>query len=357
MPGSRHARPRVVPDCTTPATPLLCGRCWTRIAAALDVGGRLASLSTYLGHVEPSMTYWYLDAAPELMALAAEQLERSIGQHAMITLSTAIQAFFSDRLVRERNASPHTIASYRDTLRLLLTFASQRTGKQPTKLTLEDLDAALIGAFLDHLERERGCSARTRNLRLTAIRSLFRYCALRFPEHAALIERVLAIPPKRHDRALVTFLTEPELDALLDTPDRSTWTGRRDHALLLLAAQTGLRASELIALTPADIHPGTGAHVTTLGKGRKRRITPLTKETIAVLSAWITERAGTDTTPLFPTRTGRQLTRDALARRLTKYSAQASRALPLAAREERHPARAQPHRRDAAAARRHRHHA
>jgi site-specific recombinase XerD len=246
----------------------------------------------------------------------------------VITLSTAIQGLFTDRLVRERDASPHTIASYRDTIRLLLVFVSKRTGKQPTKLTLEDLDAAVIGAFLDHLERERGCGARTRNLRLTAIRSLFRYCALRYPEHAALIERVLAIPPKRHDRALVTFLTEPELDALLHAPDRSTWTGRRDHALLLLAAQTGLRASELIALTPADIHQSTGAHLTTLGKGRKRRITPLTKETVAILAAWIAERAGTDSTPLFPTRTGRQLTRDALARRLTKHSAQAAERCP-----------------------------
>jgi integrase/recombinase XerD len=246
----------------------------------------------------------------------------------VITLSTAIQGFFTDRLVRERDASPHTIASYRDTIRLLLTFASQRTAKQPTKLTLDDLDATLIGAFLDHLERERGCGARTRNLRLTAIRSLFRYFALRYPEHAALIERVLAIPPKRHDRALVTFLTEPELDALLAAPDRSTWTARRDHTLLLLAAQTGLRASELIALTPADIHPGSGAHVTTLGKGRKRRITPLTKQTVAVLGVWITERAGTDTTPLFPTRTGRQLTRDALARRLNKYTAPAAEHCP-----------------------------
>jgi len=246
----------------------------------------------------------------------------------MITLSPAVQSFFTDRLVRERNASPLTVASYRDTIRLLLLFASQRSGKQPTKLTLEDLDANLIGAFLDHLEKDRGCGARTRNLRLTAIRSLFRYCALRYPEHAALIERVLAIPPKRHDRALVTFLTEPELDALLDAPDRSTWTGRRDHALLLLAAQTGLRASELIALTRADLHLTTGAHVTTVGKCRKRRITPLTKETVAVLSTWISERGGTDTAPLFPTRTGRPLTRDALARRLTKYSAHAAERCP-----------------------------
>jgi integrase/recombinase XerD len=246
----------------------------------------------------------------------------------MITLSTAIQGFFSDRLVHQKGASPHTIASYRDTIRLLLTFASQRTGKQPTKLTLDDLDAATVGAFLDHLERERGCSARTRNLRLTAIRSLFRYCALRSPEHAALIERVLAIPPKRHERALVTFLTEPELDALIDAPDRSTWTGRRDHTLLLLAAQTGLRASELTALTPEDIHLGTGAHVTTTGKGRKRRITPLTNDTVTAINAWITERHGDRTTPLFPTRTGRQLTRDALARRLTKYTAQAALRCP-----------------------------
>ena len=156
--------------------------------------------------------------------------------------SAALQAFFSDRLLRQRNASPHTIASYRDTLRLLLTFASQHTGKPPSKLQLEDLDATMIAAFLDHLEHERGNSVRTRNARLTAIQSLFRYAALRFPEHAALIERVLAIPPKRLDRTLISYLTEPEIDALLATPDRSTWTGRRDHALLLLAAQTGLRA-------------------------------------------------------------------------------------------------------------------
>jgi integrase/recombinase XerD len=273
----------------------------------------------------------------------------------MITISTAVQAFFTDRLIRERSASPHTIASYRDTLRLLLVFTSQRTGKQPTKLTLEDLDATLISEFLDHLEAERGCGARTRNLRLTAIRSLFRYCALRHPEQAALIERVLAIPPKRHARALVTFLTEPEFDALIDAPDRSTWTGRRDHALLLLAAQTGLRASELIALTPAHLHLSTGAHVTTLGKGRKRRITPLTKETVAVLSAWITERAGSDTAPLFPTRTGRALTRDALARRLTKYAAQATERCPPLREKNVTPTRAQAHRRDAPAARRHRH--
>src|SRR5208282_2450670 len=166
----------------------------------------------------------------------------------MTMLATTLQTFFTDRLIRQRQASPHTLAAYRDTLRLLLVFASARRGVEPSKLDIDDLDAPLIGAFLDHLERERENSVRTRNARLAAIRSLFRYAALRHPEHAAVIERVLAIPPKRFDRRLITFLTEPELSALLAAPDRSTWTGRRDHTLFSLAAQTGLRASELIGL-------------------------------------------------------------------------------------------------------------
>ena len=160
----------------------------------------------------------------------------------MSMLAPTLQAFFSERLIRERHASPHTIAAYRDTMKLLLGFAAERISVEPCKLDLDQLDAPLIGAFLDHLEQERGCSARTRNTRLAAIRSLFRYAALRHPEHAQTIERVLAIPPKRHERALVTFLTEEEIDALLAAPDRSTWTGRRDHAIIMLAAQTGLRA-------------------------------------------------------------------------------------------------------------------
>ena len=213
-------------------------------------------------------------------------------------------------------------------MRLLLAFTAQRTGKQPSKLSFDHLDAPLISAFLDHLERDRGCGPRTRNTRLAAIRSLFRYGALRHPEHAATIERVLAIPLKRHDRTLVTFLTKPELDALLAAPDQSTWTGRRDHAMLILAAQTGLRASELVNLTPADIELGAGAHVNTLGKGRRQRITPLTKATVTSLKAWLSERRGSDHDPLFPTRTGAALTRDALARRLTKYSDQAARGCP-----------------------------
>jgi site-specific recombinase XerD len=246
----------------------------------------------------------------------------------MSMLAPTLQAFFSERLIRERHASPHTIAAYRDTMKLLLGFAAERISVEPCKLDLDQLDAPLIGAFLDHLEQERGCSARTRNTRLAAIRSLFRYAALRHPEHAQTIERVLAIPPKRHERALVTFLTEEEIDALLAAPDRSTWTGRRDHAIIMLAAQTGLRASELTGLDRADVHLGTGAHVSCLGKGRKQRITPLTQTTIAVLRTWLKERAGEQHDPLFPTSTGRRLSRDALERRLAKHTTNAAGSCP-----------------------------
>ncbi len=172
----------------------------------------------------------------------------------MSALAPTLQAFFTDRLVRQRQASPHTITAYRNTWRLLIVFTAQRLGKAPGRLDVADLDAPLIAAFLDHLEHDRANSTRTRNARLAAIHSLFRFAALRHPEHAADIERVLAIPSKRADRALVTYLTEPELDALLASPDRGTWTGRRDHALIMLAAQTGLRASELTALTCADVY-------------------------------------------------------------------------------------------------------
>jgi len=205
----------------------------------------------------------------------------------MSALAPTLQAFFTDRLLRQRMASPHTVAAYRDTLRLLLRFAAVRLNIEPSKLDIDHLDAPLIGAFLDHLEHQRGNSARTRNARLAAIRSLFRYAALRHPEHAAVIERVLAIPQKRFERRLITFLNEPELEALLAAPDLTTWIGRRDYALIALAAQTGLRASELTGLRCGDVHFGTGAHVSCMGKGRKQRITPLTKAIVTVLRAWL----------------------------------------------------------------------
>jgi site-specific recombinase XerD len=252
----------------------------------------------------------------------------------MSLLAPTLQAFFTDRLISQKRASAHTIAAYRDTIRLLLAFAAQHTAKPPSDLDIDDLGAPLIGAFLDHLEHERGNTIRTRNARLAAIRSLFRYAALRHPEHAATIQRVLAIPAKRTDHALVTFLTDPELQALLGAPDRSTWIGRRDHALILLAAQTGLRASELISLTCGDLRLGTGAHVNCIGKGRKQRITPLTKQTVTAMRAWTRERDGQPHDPLFVTSTGRKLTRDALERRLAKHAATAATACPsLAAKK------------------------
>jgi len=246
----------------------------------------------------------------------------------MSLLAPTLQAFFTDRLIGQKRASAHTIAAYRDTIRLLLAFAAQQASKAPSDLDVDDLRAPVIGAFLDHLEHERGNTIRTRNARLAAIRSLFRYAALRHPEHAATIQRVLAIPTKRHDQALVTFLTEPELQALLDAPDQTTWIGRRDHAMILLAAQSGLRASELIGLTCGDLRLGTGAHVSCLGKGRKQRITPLTTQTVTVMRTWARERDGHPDDPLFPTSTGRRLTRDALERRLTKHAATAAAACP-----------------------------
>jgi len=243
-------------------------------------------------------------------------------------LAATLQAFFTDRLIRQRQASPHTLAAYRDTLRLLLVFASVKHGLEPSKLDLDNLDAPLVGAFLDHLEHQRENGVRTRNARLAAIRSLFRYAALRHPEHAAVIERVLAIPPKRFDRRLVTFLSEPEIDALLAAPAPSTSTGRRDRALLALAAQTGLRASELIGLQCGDVHLGAGAHVSCLGKGRKLRITPLTSSMVGVLRVWLAERAGQPAEPLFTTQTGKALSRDALEHRLAKYVQIAARTCP-----------------------------
>jgi site-specific recombinase XerD len=241
---------------------------------------------------------------------------------------TDTQAFFTDRLVGQRQASAHTIAAYRDTIRLLLAFAAEHAGKAPSDLDIDDLAAPLIGAFLDHFEHERANTIRTRNARLAAIRSLFRYAALRHPEHAATIQRVLAIPSKRHDQALATFLTDHELQALLDAPDRSTWIGRRDHAMILLAAQTGLRASELIGLRCSDLRLGTGAHVNCLGKGPQATHHAATKQTVTVMRAWSRERDSQPGDVLFATSTGRPLTRDALERRLTKHAATATATCP-----------------------------
>ena len=246
----------------------------------------------------------------------------------MSALAPTLQAFFTDRLLTQRQVSPRTVAAYRDTLRLLLGFAQQRTGTPPCRLDLADLDADLIAAFLTHLERDRRNGVRTRNARLAGIHSLFRYAALRHPEHAESIARVLAIPAKRYDRTLVCFLSPAEVDALLAAPDRSTWLGRRDHALLVLAVQTGLRVSELTALTIAGLHLDHGPHVSCHGKGRKERATPLTRQTVDVLRAWMRERAGSATDPMFPTRQGHPLSVDAIQWLLAKHVRAAAPSCP-----------------------------
>jgi integrase/recombinase XerD len=246
----------------------------------------------------------------------------------MTLLAPTLQAFFTDRLASQRGASPNTVAGYRDTFRLLLAFTADRTGKQPCQLDLGDLDAPLVAAFLEHLEQDRHNSIRTRNNRLAAIHSLFGYAALRHPEHAASIQRVLTIPTKRFERNVVTYLTDDEVDALLAACDTTTWTGRRDHAMLLLAIQTGLRISELARLTIADVVIGTGAHVHTVGKGRKERRTPIVPATVAVLRTWLTERHGSPPEPLLPTSTGRPLSRDAIEHRIAHHVSIAGKSCP-----------------------------
>ena len=208
----------------------------------------------------------------------------------MTLLAPALPTFFSDRLITQRNSSPQTIGAYRDTFRLLLRFAQEQTSKAPFELDIDDLDAPLIGAFLKHLEEDRGNSPRTRNARLGAIHSFYRFAALEHPEHAATIARVMAIPTKRHERNTLSYLDLDEIKALLAAPDRGTWLGRRDHALLLVMIQTGVRVSELVSLRVGDVHLGTGAHCRVTGKGRKKRATTLTGETVTILRAWLKER-------------------------------------------------------------------
>ena len=246
----------------------------------------------------------------------------------MSALAPTLQAFFTDRLATQRHASGRTVAAYRDTFRLLVGFVSDRTSTEPSKLDLADLDAPTIGAFLVHLEQDRHNSVRTRNARLAATHSFFRFAALRHPEHADSIGRVLAIPQKRFDRALVSFLTRAEAEALLDAPDQRTWIGRRDHALLLVAVQTGLRVAELVGLRCSDAVLTNGPHVRCLGKGRKERCTPLTAQTVAILRGWRAERGGEPDDPLFPSRRGTPLSTDAVQALVTKYAAAAAELCP-----------------------------
>jgi len=246
----------------------------------------------------------------------------------MSALAPTLQAFFTERLLTQRRSSPHTVAAYRDTFRLLLKFAHERIGKTPAQLDFTDLNAPLVGAFLNWLERDRCNSIRTRNARLAAIHSLFRYAALRHPEHSDVIQRVLAIPTKRYERMVVDFLDQKEIDALLAAIDHTKWTGRRDYALLAVAIQTGLRVSELTALAVGDLELGAGAHVRCYGKGRKQRVTPLTSQTVALLRVWLRERDGSPTDPAFPTLRGEPLSPDAVQWLLAKYASLAAQRCP-----------------------------
>ena len=243
-----------------------------------------------------------------------------------VTLAALLQRFFTQRLMQQRQASPHTISSYRDSFRQFLKFVQQRLRKPPSRLTFEEIDAPLIVAFLDELEKHQGVSVRSRNLRLTAIHSFFQYAAFEAPAHSAQIQRVLAIPSKRFTRTLVQFLTRPEVDALLAAPDQFTWSGRRDHAFLLVAVQTGLRLSEMTGLKREDLI--VGAHLRVVGKGRKERCTPLAQSTLAVLKAWLREPQRGDGDVLFPSAKGERLSVHGVQYLLTKHRMAACKVCP-----------------------------
>ena len=244
-----------------------------------------------------------------------------------------LEAFFIDRLIRDRKASSDTIAAYRDTFRLLLMFIQQQIKKAPDTVTIRDIDASLIGTFLDYLERIRGNSVRTRNARLAAIHSFFRYLSFRLPEHAGIIQRVLAIPSKRYDRRPIDFLSYDEMKILLAMPNRDRWIGRRDHALLHLALQTGLRVSELVRLKCMDVVLGSGAHVRCFGKGRKERCTPLRRDVIATVHSWLNERRGRPEEPLFPGAHGRMMSRDSVEYLIQTYVTAARNHCPSLAKK------------------------
>src|SRR6195256_2692206 len=244
------------------------------------------------------------------------------------SFAALLERFFTQRLMQQRQASPHTISSYRDAFRQFLKFTQQRLRKPPSRLSFEQIDAPLIVAFLDDLEKRQGVSIRSRNLRLTAIHSFFRYAAFEAPAHSAQIQRVLAIPSKRFTRTLVSFLTRPEVDALLAAPDRRTWSGRRDHAFILTAAQTGFRLSEMTGLKREDLILGTGAHLRVIGKGRRERCTPLAKATRAVLKVWLHEPQRGESTILFPNARGGRLTVHGVQYLLNKHRRAAARTCP-----------------------------
>jgi integrase/recombinase XerD len=245
-----------------------------------------------------------------------------------ITFPGLLQDFFQRRLVAERGASAHTIASYRDTFELLLRYAEKHSGRTPSALVLQDLDAPLILSFLDHLETERGCCPRTRNLRLTAIRSFMRYASVRDPTCLPVAQRVLAISGKRFDRPVLGFLSREEVQALLDAPDRTTWSGRRDAVLFTMLYNTGARVSEVIRLRVADVLVDRAHAVTLHGKGRKQRVIPLWKSTVVQLRTWFEQIDRRPESPVFPNRFGKPMSRSGVDDRLRVAIAKASLKCP-----------------------------
>lgn len=246
----------------------------------------------------------------------------------MNALATSLQTYFTTFAHTQRDLSDNTINSYRDTWRMLLKYLTATLGVPADALDFDAVTATNVTGFLDHLEQERGNSAKTRNTRLTAIRSVLSRALPDHPEHAATITQVLAIPPRRTARPVIEFLTPAEVNALLAAPDRQTWTGRRDHALLTMTVQTGLRISEVCSLTCDDIHLGTGPHIACTGKGRRQRITPLTRTTVTTMKPYLAERSTRPGAALFCGPHGQPLSRDALEHRLAKHLATATTTCP-----------------------------
>src|SRR5664280_98580 len=293
--------------------------------AVRSPGGEPDQVRERPGHVPDPGDTGRVPRATRLGRRAPRGIDGGAG---MSLVAPTLQAFFTERLIRQRQASPHTVTAYRDTFRQLFTYVANTTGTLPAQLDFADLEATTVAGFLTHLEDDRGVSVATRNARLAALRSLFRYASFRHPEHADLIARVLAIPSKRGDRPLVTFLNKSEIDALLAAPDRTSWTGHRDHALLAVAIQTGLRVSELTGLRRVDVAIGRGAHVRVMGKGRKERVTPLSKHSVATLRVWLEERGGDPEDPVFPSPAGTALGRDAVRKLVVKYARIAAGSCP-----------------------------
>jgi site-specific recombinase XerD len=236
-------------------------------------------------------------------------------------LPQLLERWFTIRLIGHKRVSHNTVCSYRDTFHLLLVFAKKYLRKAPSELMLSDINTELVSKFLNDLEETRVVSARTRNLRLSAIHSFFHFLAYEAPGHSAQIQRVLVIPSKRHTQRQIHFLSRPEIEALLTSPDRTTWIGHRDYTLLFLALQTGLRLSELISLERKSLALENSPHVQCIGKGRKERSTPLTKPAVKIIRTWLSALPDATDSVLFPTIHGNRLSADSVQYLVKKYTA------------------------------------